>query len=354
MKSHSTTVILILLVLVAVCFPNANKSYAFENPQAKPADEQSSEQEGIEIEDAELADWEAAKGEPDYDKRATKLLEFINKYPKTQLKKHFEYEYATLFDLCQKEEKWEALQSIIQKWLQAYPDYPNKLDLTARDAIAAEKLGNYERCAECLEEIYAQKPDNKLVLSIYESHKKTKKLNKMIEWADKVLQTPEYAGYYWIPYEFVQKYSESKNTKEAIVWIKKTFKAADAAKDLTPQQQEELTTVRNIGTLMIAQQLIEDQKWDPAIKALNDALKYKKSCTAFLNIGLAKWKQGKGDDAMDSLAKAELMNEESCSKEAKKHLETLYSSQHNDTLVGIKKLYDRTREDMEKDGILKK
>jgi hypothetical protein len=350
MKSHSKTVLLVLLALVAVCFTNAPKSYAVQDAQ-KPAAEQASDQEGIEIEDeAELKDWEDAQKEPDYDKRATKLLAFIEKYPKTQLKPHFEYAYNQLFTLCKKEKKWEALQSIIEKWLKAYPDSPNRVSLTAMNAEASEELGNFIKCAECLEEIYAKEPKNELIYSIFKSYEKANNLSKQLLWADKLLQTPEYAGYYWIPYKYFRTYTDSKNAKEAAAWMAKTQKSLDAAKDLTPEQKEEVKTVQLVINTKNAQDAFDAGKYKQSIDEWKKTLKAKKTCVAYLNIGMAQWKlKGDPDDIMSWLARAELMNEGECSAEAKKQVENLYRSQHGGNLTGIEKnVYKPIRDEMGK------
>jgi hypothetical protein len=347
MKSHSQTIVLVMLVLVVFCSPYANKSYAAQEP-AKPDAAQSSEQEGIEVDDEELAAYNAAKDEKDYDTRATKLLEFIAKYPKTQLKSHFEYEYKSLISLCHKEEKWEVLQSVIEKWLKAYPDAPNRMDLTAMNAQASEKLGNFSKCAECLEEIYAKEPKNSLILSIFNAYQKANNLAKQLTWADKLLQTPEYAGYYWIPRDFVRTYTNSNNTKEADAWLSKTMKAIEAAKDLTPEQQQDVKEVKLYAYSKNAQAACDAGKSRQCIDEYGKVLKLKKTCAAYLNIGIAQWKQKDVDNALESLAKAELMEDKECSAEAKKQVETLYSSQHDGRLTGIEKLYKRIKEEMGK------
>jgi tetratricopeptide (TPR) repeat protein len=352
MKSHPRTVILVVLVLIAFCFPNTNTGYGYAQTQEKPAAAQSAEQEGVEVSDEEMAAYEAIKNEPDYKKRATKVLEYLGKYPKTLIRKNVEYEYTNLFELCNKEEKWELLHTLIEDWLALHPENPNRIELTKLNAKASEKLGDYQKCAECLEEIYAKQPSNELAYNIFLAYKKLNNLAKMIENADKILQMPEYAGFYWIPYEFLEKYNESKNVPKALEWAKKTMKSADLAKNLDAKQQEQLIEIRNACHLMIANDLAEKKKTKEAILEYRKAIKIKKSSAAYLNLGMCQWMLKDPailDDAMIYLAIAELIGEKPAASKAKEQLEILYKSQHNDTLVGIdKNIYRKAKEEMSK------
>jgi hypothetical protein len=51
---------------------------------------------------------------------------------------------------------------------------------------------------------------------------------------------------------------------------------------------------------------------------------------------------------MISLAIAELIGEKPAASKAKEQLEKLYKPQHNDTLIGIEKLYKRAKDEMNK------
>jgi tetratricopeptide (TPR) repeat protein len=351
MKSHPTTVILVVLVLIAVCYPNANTGFVYAQPQEKPAATQPSEPEEIEVPDDEMAAYEAIKNEPDYKKRSTMVLEFFGKFPKSALKKHVEYEYTHLFALCDKEGKWELLQSLIDNWLKLYPDYPDRVELTKLNAKASEKLGNFQRCVECLEEIYAKQPTNEQAYNIYLAYKKLNNLAKMIENADKILQMPEYAGYYWIPFEFLEKYNESKNMPRAVEWAKKTLKSADLAKNLDAKQQEQLIEIRNACNLLIAQTSYENKKYKEAILEYKKAIKFKKSSVAYLNLGMCQWILKDDidiEEAKISLAIAELIGEKPAAGYAKEKLEIIHKSQHNDTLIGIEKVYRKAKEEMNK------
>jgi tetratricopeptide (TPR) repeat protein len=355
MKSNSKTVILVVLVLIAVCFPIANTGsntgYGYAQTQEKPDAAQSAEQEGIEVSDEEMAAYEAIKNELDYQKRATKVLEYLNKYPKTLIRKNIEYEYTHLFELANKEEKWELLHSLIEDWLKLYPNYPDRMELTKLNAKASEKLGDYQKCVECLEEIYAKEPKNETAYNIYLAYKELNNLAKMIDNAEKILQMPEYAGFYWIPYKFLEKYNESKNMPKVVEWAKKTLKSADLAKNLDSKQQEQLLEIRIACHMLIANDLAEKKKTKEAILEYRKAIKIKKSSVAYLNIGMCQWILKDSidiDEAMISLAIAELIGEKPAASKAKEQLEKLYKPQHNDTLIGIEKLYKRAKDEMNK------
>ena len=344
MKCYYKFYVLALLALASVVYlPN---SRVIAQTKTKPAAAQPAVQE----EESKFSDeeWEAqdkASKEPNYEKRGTMLLDFISKWPKSELLKNVEYEYAVvLLGACDKEEKWDLLKSLAEKWLALHPDNKDMLSIIAK---ASEKIGDFKRCAECLEEIYKTQPSGTLAEAILETYKKANNLAKIIDWTDKLIKIQGYEGKFMLPFELVQKYTDSNNLPKAVEYCKKTLTAADAAKQPDAKALEQVGAVRNACYLLIGRSLYEGNKYAEAEKEYQQALKYKKSSDAFYHIGMCLWNQKKPEDvenAMQHLAAAELIGEEPYKKSSKEGLEKLYRSQHGGSDIGLDKQYRYAKE----------
>jgi tetratricopeptide (TPR) repeat protein len=342
MKRYSKSYIFILLALAsAVYMPN---SLATAQTKAKPAAAQPATQEEEESKYSE-EEWnaqDAASKETNYEKRGAMLLEFINKWPKSELIKNVEYEYVSvLLGACDKEEKWDLLKSLAEKWLKLHP---NNKDMWGIIAKASEKTGDYARCAEVLEEIYKTQPSGTMALAILETYKKANNLAKTIDWTDKILKMEGFEGEFALPYELVKKYSDSNNLPKAVEYCKKTLASADAVKQPDGKTQEQLAAVRNACYLVIGRSLYDADKFAEAEKEYQQAVKIKKSSDAYYHIGMCLWNLHDVDNALLNLAAAELVGEEPYKKSAKEGLEKLYPSQHGGSTIGIEKQYKYAKE----------
>jgi tetratricopeptide (TPR) repeat protein len=348
MKCYSRTFIISLLALTPVFLLSTGNNWALAQARTPAAGAQAGAQEKEpNCTEEEFAAYEEAKNEPDYQKRATKLMAFSGKFPKcTDIVPYIDFEYKSLLSLSEKEGKWELLKSLTEQWLQAHPNDPNKKDLTVGVYKAAEKLGDYQKCAECLEEIYVMNPSGDMALTILEAYTKLNNLAKIIEWSEKIFKMPEYDDRFMMRFAFVDRYTKSKNMPKAIEYCKLTLKSADAVKQPKDQEEkEQLTAVRFACHQLIGTNLYEADKFLEASKELQQALKYKKTSMLYYFIGICQWNQKEADQAMVSLASAELIGDDPTYKEkAKEQLEKLFRSQHFGNTVGIDKIYKKAKE----------
>jgi tetratricopeptide (TPR) repeat protein len=339
-KSH----LQILLVLVwAVCLLNI---HAIAQKEAKPAAGQPAvhQEEEPKYSDEEWQAFDDAAKEPDYAKRGTMLLEFINKWPKSELLPNIEYAYVTvLLGACDKEEKWDLLKSLAEKWRAVHPDNKEILKVIAK---ASDKTKDYARCSECLEELYQKEPTGTQALTILEYYVKANNLAKQIDWTDRILRMPGLEGKFGLPWDLVKKYSASDNLPKMAEWCKKTLFAADAVKKPDKETQEQLIETRNACHLIVGRSLYSGDKLVEAEKEYQQAIKYKKSSDAYFHIGMCLWKQKNVDNAMIYLAAAELVGEDPYKESAKRGLEDLYRSQHNNNIETIIKEYMKAREQL--------
>jgi len=87
----------------------------------------------------------------------------------------------------------------------------------------------------------------------------------------------------------------------------------------------------------------EASKWPDAIASFKQALKAEKYGEGYYLIGMCQWKLDKVEDAMVSFAQSVQQGGEAAPK-AKEKLEELYKALHNNTLIGIEKVYNKAKE----------
>jgi hypothetical protein len=340
MKCHLKIYIFASLVLASVIYLPQNQAIA--QTKAKPAAaEPAAQDDDPKYSEEEWNAYDAASKEPNYEKRGTMLLEFISKWPKSELIIHIEHEYLVLLNLCDKEEKWDLLKSLAEKWLTLHPNNQAMLGTIAK---ASEKIGDYPRCAECLEELYKTQPSGTLARAILEQYIKANNLAKQIDWTDKVLKMQGFEGEFSLPWDLVQKYTKTDNLPKAVEWCHKTLTSADAAKQPDASTQERLVEIRNACHLLIGKSVFESNKWADAEREYGEALKYKKSSDAYFHIGMCLWKKPDVENALINLAAAEIIGEEPYKKSAHENLVTLYKSQHGQSEIGLEKQYRYAKE----------
>lgn len=338
MKRYSRPTFIALVALFALSFPIAFVSNANAQDQAEEVDPGYTEEE--------YSAWETADKEPDLEKRAQMLIEVVKKYPESKILPHAEASYRTmLFELSQAK-NYALLEPLAEKWLMVRPGSKDTITFIAQ---ASEKLGHDKRCVECLEELYQMEPTATMAFSIMQMYKKMNNQAKVLQWSDVVFKAPEYAADYLERYEFVRKYTEANNIPKAAEYAQLTLKSADQAKNLSAEKLEHLKKVRHACYHVIAMDLMEKDKCADAIETFKKALAVDKYGEGYYYIAQCYEKLGKDkveDFAIPYYARAELHGGEVAPK-AKARLETLYKALHNNTIIGIDKVYRRVKESVQ-------
>ena len=243
MKRYTKLFLMALPALATVFFVRAFTVRAVaEEPQQKTAPgAQALEPDETPYDDVEYGAYEAAAKEPDFEKRGTMLLSFIQKYPKSALMKNIEYAYSSMLKELSTAQKYELLQSAAEKWLKLHPDNVVAISYVLE---ASRNLKNYDKCAECYEEIYQIQPSPTLAKEVFEAYKSTNNLAKQIDWANQLYKMPEYDSDYMLRFYFVSKYAESKNYPKAAEYAALALKSADLVKEPKAEDKEALSKVR--------------------------------------------------------------------------------------------------------------
>jgi hypothetical protein len=348
MKCYPKMFIFVMLALIASFLPKPASSRSFEEAQqakqAKPAAQQEEAQEAdLGYTDEEYEAYEKATQETDIQKRATMLLGFLNKYPKSKLMPHIEGAYKTLLYDLSNSKKYNLLEPLAEQWLKLHP---NDAQTLAYIAAAAGELGHDQRCVECLEEIFASQQSGTLAYEILARYKKINNQAKVTEWSEKLFKMPEYEGDYNLRAYFVKKYADAKNMPKAAEYASLTIKSIEAVKNPDAKAQEEIRALRKACHDLIGRNLYEQDKYADAIKEFQQAQKSEKYGEGYFYIGMSYRKLDKVDpEAIDAYAKSELLGGETKQK-AKDNLEQVYKALHNQTLIGIEKVYKRAKEQL--------
>ncbi len=313
--------------------------------------------------------------ETDADNRAAMLIDFLQSHPKSILWREIEPEYRKALEETAKSKNYELLEALAENWLAAYPDRDRK-EIYRYLAEATCGLDRHPRCARALEEIYALEPLPATVKDIYASYQKTDNLAKQIEWAQKLYQIeplpalaraiygyyrktadsakemewaeklvrmPEFDEDYALRYSIVLKYHKDKDLTKAAEYAKLTLQSLDRAGRLDDGTQEESRQIRRACYHVIASERLEKGDCAEAVGAFRKAIRVEKYAEAYYQIALCLDKQKKIDEACIYYAAAELMGGDFAPK-AKARLETLYKALHNNTLIGINKVYTKAKE----------
>jgi len=327
----------VLVALLIIFCPNLSKGYSGADQEAQKSAEQ---QQDTEYSEEEYNAYTAAVNDPDPLKSGALMIEFVQKYPKSKLMEYVDKGYSALLFKCSENKKYQELETLADQWLKIHPKDKQAI---AYKASAANQLGHDEICVQCMIELYEMQPSGDVAYEIYQKYSKMKNMAKSLEWIDKVYSYPEYAGAYELHWDLAQKYLESKNFPKASEHCQLTLRSIEAAKLTDPMAQEQARKVRRACLHIIGVNQVDAGKFADAIKTFQLALKAERYGDAYFYIGLCQWKLGNVDEAIDSFAKAEILGGDSKAR-AKEHLETLFKSQHYNTLVGIDKVYKRAKD----------
>lgn len=287
--------------------------------------------------------YEKAKDEKDPAKKADALIAFMEKYPKSKLQQYIVAEYQNLAYGFRTNKQYDMLLGLSERWLKFFPE---DLQTWAYALESATQLGNTQKRLEYAQKIYALKPTGALALEISETYKKAGNEASCLEWLHKVMEYPEYAGDFKLRLDLAQKYASEKNLTKAAEYAQLTLKSLDAAKKpegmSDAEWQKAVRAVRRASHWLRGLNYYETKKYPQAVEAFQEALKAEVFDAAFYYIGLSQWKMDQIDEATISFGAAELLKGEHQSQ-AKDHLEKLYKALHNNTTVGIDKVYKKAQ-----------
>jgi tetratricopeptide (TPR) repeat protein len=318
----------------------AEKLYEFAQKYPKSALLQQADFDEIQPIEEEYSAYYAASQEPDFEKRAAMQIDYLQKFPKSALVGNVENEFMKLLRESAQVKKYELLDSLAERWLKLRP---NDSQAYAFIAEANINLKKYQKAGEALEALYKLHPSPAVareIVSVYENSGNTEKL---IEWGEKLFKMPELADDYMLRYGYMMQFFKRNDFPKAAEYARLTIKSAELAKPKDAAAQEQLDKVHRACHHVIASDLLEKGNYAEAISVYQEAIKDHKYSEGYYRIGQILDKQKDIEKAAQYYAMAELIGGSDAAK-AKARLEVLYKALHNDTLIGIDKVYKRAKE----------
>ncbi len=339
MKYHFKIFLFAEFILAAAILfgPAANLSLAeYGQPELiAQSEEEESSPEYLEQYEA----WEKADREVDPLKRGTMLIEFTRKYPQSNLMPYIEPSYKNALIECDNSEQYEKLLIMADQWLK---HHPRDLETIAYAAKAADKLGLHEKRIQSLEEIYNIQPTGSLAIEIAQAYNKNNNRDKYIEWLGTAATYPENKSNFILYYNIAKSHTDAKEYAKAAEVAPLALKSASLVKDPGEGTKLQLRQVRSACHHLIAINLMECKRYAEAIQSFKQALKAQEYSEGYYYIGqcLRLMDKSNTEDALPYLAKSATLGGPTGAK-AKTELETLYRLMHNNTLVGIEKVYKK-------------
>lgn len=300
------------------------------------------EEEETEYTEEEYNAWAEADKEPDPLKRGAMLLAFVDKYPESKLMPYINSSYERLLFETSEAEKYSELEVLAEQWSELRP---GQLQTLAYLAKASEILEHDQKCVECYEKIYKLRPTGSIAYQIARLYKKMGNDDKYLEWADSVMMYPEYETDFRLRYEIMQFHAAKNDIAKADAFARETIKAADLVKEPGEDTRKHLAVARHDAYHVIGVHLYDQKQFDEAIDAFRKAIEAERYAEGYYWIGMCEWEKKMVDEAIESFARAEVLGGDIAPK-AKERLEQLYKALHNDTTIGIEKVYRRAREEL--------
>jgi tetratricopeptide (TPR) repeat protein len=349
MKRILTAIFVVSVASLVFLIPSATsaQSSAKQETAAAAQTAQGEEESGYTEEEYEA--YEKSTQEADLNKRADMLNAFIAKYPQSKLMIYITTAYEQLMSDYANGEKWDKLIVVAEQWLKTHPNDEQSMKYVA---AAAQKLGDNQKFLDYALKIYEKNPDGTWAFSIYEAYRNLKNEAKQLEWAEKLFTYDEFKGEFQLRMLFVDKYLKSNEYAKAADYAQKALASVNEAKKpdsvSAADWNKQIRTVRRGCYFTKGLNDYNNRKnYEASIKEFQNALNVEKFSEAYYYMGHSYWKLNQLEEAIDAFAKANVLGGD-LAAQAKEYLEKLYKSLHNNTTVGIDKVYTRAKLELQK------
>jgi len=356
MKRPPVIFLTAILVLEVTVFGGILASYAGTGPQqSEPVPPPKMEDPETPTEyEREYQEWQACEKESAPLKQGTMLIEFLQKHPKSMILPNVNAAYKHLLFTCSESEKYQELETLSEQWLKYHSNDPQRppdyLQAIAYSAKAAAKLKHYKLLVQRQIEYCNLQPSGALAKEIADTYREMDEKDKYLEWMQKAAKYSEFKSNFLLRYELVDYYLSVKDLPKAAEWARETLNAAGLVKEPGTETRDKIQAARHTCCDVIGKDLYKQGKFDEAIRSFKQALREKDYGDGYYQIALCFHKKKAVDDAMLWYAKTELWCKEDGRKcgdieaNAKTNLENIYKSLHDNTVIGIEKIYKKVRE----------
>jgi tetratricopeptide (TPR) repeat protein len=330
-RSLSTQAILCFL-LVGCCLLAPTSLLGWPQEQAKYTEE-------------EYKAYQAITAENEAAKKIELVVSFFKTYPKSALHDHVTAAYQAVMNGALHAQRYNQLISFGEQLLAVNPNDTYTMSMLAS---GYQQTKNVVKFVAVGEKVFAAKPDGNLAYYLAKAYLEMRNDPKFLQWAQRAVEL--IPNNHELLLELAKAFGAAKKNAEAGKYARLCIKAIDTATKPEGTDDKLWNDYKSnayancyaiIGTIAH-----EQRDYNSAVTNLETSLKYfKRNDLAYYYLGLSYWQLNKVDMAMLNLAKAYVLGRTSAGP-AKQHLDNLYKSTHQQTLVGQDRVINRARAEL--------
>jgi tetratricopeptide (TPR) repeat protein len=273
------------------------------------------------------------------------IVKFMQDYPKSTLQQHIMAAYQGMMGNLQSAQRWTQLIACGEQFLKVAPDDAYTFSMLA---TGYQKTNNLKQFVVFGERAFEKKPDGNLAYYMAKAYKDLQNDPKYLAWAEKALAL--LPDNHELLLDMAKSYAKMNRTAQASKYAKQGIKVLSTMpkpEGVDEKAWKDYTTNGLANCYAIVGNVAYEAKdYAAAVSNLESSLKYyKRNGLAYYYLGLSYWQQNKVDMAMLDLAKAYLLGGPSAAA-AKQHLDNLYKSTHQQTLVGQDRVINKAKEEL--------
>ena len=225
---------------------------------------------------------------------------------------------------------------------------PDDIYTVSMLTTAHQKLGHNKEFAAFGEKVFAANPSDNLAYYLAKAYLDLKNDAKFFEYGEKVATMMP--NNHEILLELTRKSAEAKRSAQAVKYARQCIKALQESTKPgeTPDKtwKDYQTFVFATCYAIVGYNAYERQDYPGTISNYEASIRYApKNELAYYYMANAYWQTGKIDLAMKNFAKAYLLKGKVAGA-AKQHLDNLYKSTHQQTLVGQERVIEKARSEL--------
>jgi len=289
--------------------------------------------------------YQEATNEKDPAKKVALIVQFLKDRPQSTLREHVVAAYQAQMNELQSAQKWTELITSGESFLAAVPDDIFSISMLA---TGFQQTKNNKQFVVYGEKVFEKSPQGNTAYYLAKAYLALENTPKFLHWGEKTVEF--FPDNHEILLELTKKFAAAKKGAQASKYGRQCVKAFQSAKkpDGVEDKDWKSYTSNSLASChaVVGTVAFEQQDYGSAVANLESSLRYYgRNDIAFFHLAMSYWQQQKVDLAMKNFAKAYLLNG-GTSRAAKQHLDNLYKSTHQNTLVGLERVIDKAKEEL--------
>lgn len=302
-------------------------------------------QEPPQYTEEEYKAYQGITAENDAVKKTGLIVKFMQDYPKSTLQTHVMAAYQGMMGDLQKSQRWAQIVSCGEQFLKVAPADAFTFSMLA---TGYQRTNNLKQFVVFGARAYEKKPDGNLAYYMAKAYKDLQDDVHYLEWAEKALAL--LPDNHELLIDMSRSLARANRQAQAAKYARQCVKVLNTAPKPEGTDDKVWKDYTNNGLAncyaIVGNVAYEQKDYSTAIANLENSVKYfKRNGLAYYYMGLSYWQQNKVDMAMLDLAKAYLLGGPSAAA-AKQHLDNLYKSTHQQTLVGQERVINKAKEEL--------